>query len=147
MSLYVKKYLSRDLLLIALLTALLGMVGSLYFSEIAGYAPCVLCWYQRILLYPLVPVLLVGVFLKDKRAPYYGLPLSCIGLLIAVYHNLLYWKIIPERLAPCVQGVSCTMNYISWFGFITIPLLSFLAFLTISVALIACLSLNKNSAE
>lgn len=142
---YVKTYLSRDLLLAAFFIAILGLGGSLYFSEIAGFAPCVLCWFQRIALYPLVPVLFVGSILKDKHVAYYGLPLSLSGLCIAVYHNLLYWKIIPESLAPCVQGVSCTMKYISWFGFITIPFLSGLAFLGISLALFLYIRLNRNS--
>lgn len=126
----------RDLLYFAFFLAISGLMGSLYFSEIAGFVPCVLCWVQRITLYPLVPILAVGIFLRDQKLAYYALPLSLSGLGISVYHNLLYWKIIPESLAPCVQGVSCTTTYISWFGFITIPFLSFLAFLSISVALV-----------
>lgn len=135
MSDYLSKYLSRDLILGALVVAVLGMLGSLYFSEVAGFPPCVLCWYQRVALYPLVPVLAVGYILKDQKISYYALPLSVTGLFISVYHNLLYWKIIPESLAPCVQGISCTTKYISWFGFVTIPFLALLAFVAITVLL------------
>lgn len=135
MSEYLSKYLKRDLALGALVVAVLGTAGSLYFSQIAGFPPCVLCWYQRIALYPLIPIITVGYLLKDKNLPYYVLPLSLTGLLISIYHNLLYWKIIPESLAPCVQGISCTTKYISWFGFVTIPFLALLAFIFVSACL------------
>src|SRR5579864_5425272 len=104
----VKKYLNKNVLYIAWVQSLLAMLGSLYFSEIKKFPPCILCWYQRILMYPLVLIIAVGILRKDKNLPHYVLPLSAIGTIIAVYHNLLYMNIIPESLAPCVAGVSCT---------------------------------------
>ncbi len=133
MKLETQKYL----LYLAWITALSAMLGSLYFSEIAKFPPCVLCWYQRIFMYPLVIILAVGILKKDKLLPFYVLPLSIIGGLVALYHNLLYYQLIPEAAAPCIQGISCTTKFIEWGGFVTIPLLSFTSFMVISGVMIA----------
>ena len=117
-------------------TALLATLGSLYFSEIMKLPPCVLCWFQRIMLYPLVFIIGTGIIRKDPNMPYYALPLSITGLLIAVYHNLLYYGIIPESITPCSTGISCTTRQIEILGFITIPLLSLLAFTFITISMI-----------
>jgi len=106
-------------------------LGSLFFSHVMEFAPCVLCWYQRICLFPLVIILATGLFPFDKRVVSYALPLAIAGWLTALYHNLLYSKIIPQELQPCSQGVSCTEKYIDLFGFLTIPMLSLLGFSTI----------------
>ena len=106
-------------------------LGSLFFSHVMEFAPCVLCWYQRICLFPLVIILATGLFPFDKRVVSYALPLAIVGWLTALYHNLLYSKIIPQELQPCSQGVSCTEKYIDLFGFLTIPMLSLLGFSTI----------------
>lgn len=123
-------------LYVAWVQAFVSMVGSLYFSEIAHFAPCLLCWYQRIAMYPLVLILATGIIKKDPKISDYALPLSLIGTVIAVYHNLIYNKILPEYVAPCEIGASCLAKYIEWFGFITIPFLSLMAFLIIDVILI-----------
>ena len=120
----------------SLLIAWLATLGSLYFSEIAKFPPCVLCWYQRIAMYPLVVIISLGILRKNKDLPLYVLPLSVAGLLIGIYHNLLYYKIIPESAAPCMAGVSCTTEFIEWFGFITIPLLSMVAFAMITASMV-----------
>ncbi len=103
-------------------------LGSLFFSHIMEYAPCVLCWYQRICLFPLVIILATGLFPFDKRVVKFSLPLAVAGWLTAFYHNLLYQGIIPQDFQPCSQGVSCTEKYIDLFGFVTIPMLSLLSF-------------------
>lgn len=113
--------------------ALLATVGSLAMSEGYGLVPCVLCWYQRILMYPLVLVIGVGIMRKDSTWTYTALSLAVIGWLIALYHSLLQWGFISERLAPCVAGVSCTNKQIDLFGFITIPFMSLLAFSAIII--------------
>ena len=128
--------LSKYALYSAFLQAWVASLGSLYFSEIAKFPPCVLCWYQRICLYPLVAILTVGILRGDKKVYLYVLPLSITGLIIAVYHNLLYYKLIPESIKPCEEGISCTTKYIEWFGFVTIPLLSLTTFLIISILMI-----------
>jgi disulfide bond formation protein DsbB len=116
--------------------SLAATIGSLYFSEILHLPPCVLCWYQRIFMYPLVLLIPIGLSLKDKNLPRYILPLSSIGLIIALFHNLLYYGVIPEAVGPCTAGISCTVRQIEWFGFISIPLLSLLAFAGITAAMI-----------
>lgn len=120
--------------------ALVATTGSLFFSEVMELPPCLLCWYQRIAMYPLVAVIAAGIVLRDWRLKYYALPLALAGVVIAVYHNLLYYHIIPESIAPCQAGVSCTSRQIEWFGFITIPLMSLAAFVLIA----ACLLLYKS---
>jgi disulfide bond formation protein DsbB len=138
------KFFKENLMQFTLLVAVLAMGGSLYFSEILKLAPCVLCWYQRICMYPLVPILAVGIWKKDKNLPYFVLPLSIIGMIISIYHNLLYYKIIPESLAPCTLGVSCTTKQLEWLGFITIPLLALTAFITITALTLLYLKTSKN---
>lgn len=126
----------KHLAYIAWVQALIAMVGSLFFSEVMKLPPCVLCWYQRIAMYPLVFVLAVGIILEDKRMKLYALPLSITGLCISIYHNLLYYNIIAEAIIPCSSGVSCTTKQIEWLGFITIPLLALVAFTIITIALL-----------
>ncbi len=124
------------ILYLAWIQSIVATLGSLYFSEVMKFPPCVLCWYQRIFMYPLVFILAVGMVRKDKKIHTYVLPLSVTGLLIAIYHNLLYYQIIPESMAPCVNGVSCTTKFIEWFGFITIPFLSLVAFSVITLCML-----------
>jgi disulfide bond formation protein DsbB len=119
-------------LLAAWLLSLIAMLGSLFFSEIMGLPPCVLCWYQRICLYPLVVIFTVALVTRDLRGPRYAWPLVLAGLVVAVYHNLLYYHLIPESITPCKAGVSCTDRQIEWFGFVTIPLLSLSAFVVVA---------------
>jgi disulfide bond formation protein DsbB len=124
----------------AWLVASVATLGSLFFSEVMMFPPCVFCWYQRICMYPLVVILSAGLFPVSKSVIKFSVPLALIGWVIAVYHNLLYYKILPESAAPCVRGISCTTVYIEWLGFITIPLLSLVAF---SVILILLFFANK----
>ncbi|MBU1698407.1 MAG: disulfide bond formation protein B [Proteobacteria bacterium] len=111
-------------------------LGSIFFSHVMEFAPCVLCWYQRICLFPLVIILATGLFPFDKRVVRYSLPLAIAGWIIAFYHNLLYSGIIPQDLQPCSKGVSCTEKYIDLFGFLTIPMLSLISFSIIITLLI-----------
>lgn len=125
-----------NILFICWLLATTSTMGSVFFSHVMEFAPCVLCWYQRICLFPLVILLAVGLFSFDKSAVKYTLPLVIAGWLTALYHTLLYAGIIPKSLQPCTQGVSCTEEYINLFGFITIPMLSLLSFSMIMALLI-----------
>ena len=112
----------------AWLISTLAALASLFFSEVMEFAPCSLCWYQRIFMYPLVIVLAVGLFPVDRGAVRFGLPLSIGGWLVAAYHLLLYEGVVPESASPCRQGVSCKEEYIEVLGFLSIPALSLLAF-------------------
>jgi len=116
--------------------AILASLISLSLSEIFNLTPCVLCWFQRIFMYPLPFIIGVAIWRKDlKNLAYYVLPLALIGLAIAFYHTLLQWDVIPEAAAPCREGISCTTKQINYFGFITIPFGSFISFLFISASM------------
>jgi disulfide bond formation protein DsbB len=124
------------LLFLCWLLVSISVTGSLFFSYVLEFEPCVLCWYQRICLFPLVLILAAGLFPFDKSVVKYSLPLAIAGGLTALYHTLLYAGIIPENIQPCSKGVSCTEKYIELFGFISIPMLSFLAFSTVIALLL-----------
>lgn len=117
------------------LTALLATLGSVFFGEILKLPPCTLCWYQRIAIWPLVFIFGVGAWFEDRKVFYYALPAVLIGWGLSIYHNLLSMGIVPEAMAPCTNGVSCAVNQ-TWFGFITIPLLSFVALTMMLAALL-----------
>jgi disulfide bond formation protein DsbB len=125
-----------NILFLCWLLVSVSALGSLFFSYVMEFAPCVLCWYQRIFLFPLVLILAIGLFPFDKKVVKYALPLAIVGWLTAAYHNLLYAGIIPKSIQPCSQGVSCTEEYINLFGFLSIPMLSLLSFSTIVTLLI-----------
>lgn len=123
------RFLKDNSLYIGLVISLSGLLGSLYFSEIMGLAPCLLCWYQRIALYPLVAIFAVGIAKRDNQAWSYAGPLIVAGGLLAAYHVAMVQGLISEPLVSCSLGVSCAQITWNLFGFITIPFLSLLAFL------------------
>jgi disulfide bond formation protein DsbB len=120
---------------IALLAASIASCGSLYMSEVLGWIPCLLCWYQRILMYPLAVLLLIGILRRDRGLHWYVLPLSIGGVLTSLYHYLLVmtdWFPAP----PCNTGVPCTVDYINMvgaFSFVKVPFLALTAFVIITV--------------
>jgi disulfide bond formation protein DsbB len=120
----------------ALITAVIATAGSLYFSEVLGWVPCMLCWYQRIFMYPLTALLLIGILRRDLGLHWYILPLSLFGGGIALYHYLLtktFWFPPPT----CASGVSCAVDYLDLLGFINIPFLALTAFVIISIMMAA----------
>ncbi len=121
-----------------------SIVGSLYYSEILGFPPCNMCWFLRIATYPLVFVVGAGIALKNKLIHLYVLPLTLIGLAVSIFHNLLYYKIIPETLAPCTAGVSCSSQFVKLFGFLDIPQQGLIGILLINIFLIIHWRLNKD---
>jgi len=112
-------------------------LGALFFSEVMNVPPCVLCWYQRICMFPLVVLLPLGLFPFDPKIIRYAWPLPAIGAVIALFHVLLVHGVIPERITPCTQGVPCGQNPIEWFGFLGIPHLALVAFVAILALLAA----------
>ncbi|WP_095532668.1 disulfide formation protein C [Domibacillus epiphyticus] len=123
-----------NLLFTAWAASFTAMLGSLYFSEVVGYEPCELCWYQRILMYPIVLVLGIAVVRKDVKAAMYSLALSGIGGLISLYHYGIQKVDVLTDAAPACGRVPCTGMYINWLGFITIPFLALTAFTIIFIA-------------
>lgn len=139
------EYIKKNALYLAFAGSLVAMLGSLYFSEIAGFPPCVLCWYQRVSMYPLAVILGSAIYTKERKLLIPAFILLIPGWLISVYHNLLYYNILPEAAAPCVAGISCTTKFIEWFGFITIPFLSFTGFILIFILLVIHWKANSNN--
>lgn len=121
---------------------IISFAGSMYFSNVMMLPPCVLCWFQRICIFPLSFILAVGFLKKDKNVIWYALPLVCIGWVISLYHNLLYYKIIQEAISMCTSGISCTSRQIEYFGFITIPLM---AYTSLTLTLICLIIFYRNS--
>lgn len=114
-----------------------GMLGSLFFSEVMGLEPCVLCWWQRVFMYPLVFIFLMGLFPFDSKVVRYSMPLAIIGWCIAVYHYLIYSGYIPESLQPCSDdGVSCSEINLELFDVLTIPMMSIISYTAIVILLI-----------
>lgn len=110
-------------------------LGSLFFSEIMKVPVCVLCWYQRIAMYPLALILAIGLFPYDPKVVRYAAALAGLGWLVALFHVLLVAGIIPENVQPCVQGIPCSETYISLFGFLSIPVMSLFTFSLIGALL------------
>jgi disulfide bond formation protein DsbB len=113
----------------------IATLASLFFSEVMDVPVCVLCWYQRIAMYPLVLILAIGLFPFEPRVVRYAGPLAGVGWLIALFHVLLAAGIIPENVQPCVQGIPCSETHISLLGFLNIPVLSLITFSLIGVLL------------
>lgn len=124
------------ILYFAWFVSLVATSGSLYFSEIKGFIPCDLCWFQRIFMYPLVVILGIGTFQSDTSVKKFVLPLSIVGSIISLLHYL--EQKVPGfgGIKPCVSGIPCSAEYINWFGFITIPFLALLAFSLINICMV-----------
>ena len=123
------------LVFIAWLIASASTLGALFFGEVMRLPPCSLCWYQRIFMFPMALILPFGLFPLDRSVVRAALPLAGLGALVASFHVLLVAGVIPQRLEPCKTGVPCSETVIEWFGFVTIPLLSFVAFAAVAALL------------
>jgi len=126
--------------------ALAALLGSLYYSEIAGFEPCELCWFQRILMYPLSVIILVGIFGQDRLLPRYVLPLSTTGMGVSAYHYLLQNNVFGGE-SFCSYGVSCSLRYVNLYGFITIPFMALTAFTLITAVMFATNWANGQEVE
>ncbi|SVB58627.1 uncharacterized protein METZ01_LOCUS211481 [marine metagenome] len=124
--------------------ALIAMLGSLYLSEIVHFVPCSFCWYQRIVMYPLVVVLGVGLLRSEIGVWRYTLPLSIIGLLIATYHIVIQWRPSLD-VGACSVGAPCSGRYVAVFGFISIPTMAGAAFLLITCLLLLVRTLEREA--
>lgn len=142
----IKKFFQKYALEIAFVQAWMATLGSLYFSEIRHWTPCLLCWYQRILMYPFVILLAVGIVLKDKNVAYYVLPMSILGMTIALYHYLIQMTSLKDitpincsAYGPCTETRALVFGPITLPDFVTIPFLSLTAFIVISVMMVIVL--------
>lgn len=118
----------------AWVVALVATVGSLIYSEVIHFVPCRLCWFQRIAMYPLAVILLVGAIRRDAAVRFYGLPLSIIGLGVSIWHYFV-------QLFPSIEGGACdptnpcSLRYVEVFGFISIPFMAGAGFILVTVLL------------
>lgn len=122
---------------IAFAASLLASAVSLFYSNVIGYPPCDLCWWQRIFMYPQTIILGMSLWSRDAQATLYALIFSTIGLLIGVYNHIL--QMYPSGGLPCpAQGVSCSQIFYLEFGYITFPMLSitFFAFLIVLMLIV-----------
>ena len=129
--------LSRVALWIAFAVAITTTLGSLYYSEIAHFVPCKLCWYQRIAMYPLSITLLVGALRRDRLVWWYVVPVATLGSVISIYHTQL--QAFPSQHSSfCTTTEPCTIRYVWEFGFVSLPLMALSAFaVIITLVLIA----------
>lgn len=134
--------IQKYIITVTYLQVWVGVLGSLYFSQILNLPPCSLCLIQRGLMYPLILIMGIGLWKKDRWLPYYVLPFSVLGLLVSGYHNLLVWGLAPADLIICSVQLPCTIQEFSLLGFLTIPLMSFIAFLIITVSMIIYIRLT-----
>ena len=118
--------LGRMALWLAWLVATVTTLGSLYYSQIADFIPCELCWFQRICMYPLVLILGVAVWRRDRGVWVYVLPQAVIGAAIAIYHTQL--QAFPGQATFCTTQTPCTTRYVWEFGFVSLPFMALSAF-------------------
>lgn len=128
-----RRFILNNGLHLAWLVALTATLGSLYFSEIMDYIPCKLCWFQRIFMYPLVFILGIASVRRDFKITVYVLPLTIIGGLFSLYHYIYEKTDWLKGTATFCGETPCDVEYINWFGFVTIPFLALTAFILITV--------------
>lgn len=117
----------RDLALWgAWVVATVTTLGSLYYSQVAHFLPCELCWFQRICMYPLVIVLLVAAITRDRHIWRYALGPVAVGIVVAAYHTQL--QAFPEQRSFCSTVVPCTTRFVWEFGFVSLPFMALAAF-------------------
>ena len=111
------------------------MLGSLYFSEVANYVPCRLCWFQRIAMYPLAVILLVAAIRRDRGVRWYAIPLAGLGACVSIYHYLVEWHPQLEGDA-CDPTNPCSLVWFREFGFVTLALMALCGFVAIIALLL-----------
>ena len=128
-------FIKEHYLYLAFILALVATLGSLFYSEILGYTPCKLCWYQRIAMYPLVLIFGTALIKKLNDAAKYVTPLVIVGALISAYHyvtQILAWN---TSCAALEDPASCALKFTFAYGYITIPMMAFTAFIGILILL------------
>ncbi len=121
--------------MVAWAVALVSTLGALFIGEVMGMTPCVLCWYQRIFMFPLSIILGIAVFAEDRRGALYALPFATGGVALAAYHTALVAGWVPQWWIPCGSGPSCSQQALVILGNIQLPWLSLAAFVAIAASL------------
>ena len=116
---------------VAWIVATVTTLGSLYYSEIAHFTPCKLCWYQRIAMYPLVLLLGIAAWRRDRNVRLYVIAQCAVGAVISVYHSYIQAFPPDNGTSFCTLDAPCTERYVWEFGFVSIPFMAFTAFVFI----------------
>ncbi|MBT9466673.1 MAG: disulfide bond formation protein B [Hydrogenophaga sp.] len=124
--------------------ALVSTLGALFIGEVMGMTPCLLCWYQRIFMFPLALILGMAAFAEDRRGAVYALPLALIGVAVAAYHTALVAGWVPKWWVPCGTGPSCSDQSLEILDGIQIPWLSLAAFIAIAILLFVYLRKTRS---
>lgn len=138
-------YINKHFLFLVFLLSFLSSVFPLVYSEIIGYLPCYLCWWQRIFMFPLVFMFGVALWGRDRRVVTYAIPLVSVGFLISIYQNFFYYFGDSSNLLCDPSGVSCYQRLVSEFGgYISIPMLALTAFFALLTLLAVAHFYNKD---
>jgi hypothetical protein len=135
-------HLSESAVALAALVATTAALGSLYFSEVQNLTPCRLCWFQRICMYPLALVLVIGAWRRDRGVRWYAVPLAVVGLVISSYHYLIEWNPSLEA-GECDLTAPCTVPYFRGFGFASLAFMAMCGF----AAVLALLSIPSRESS
>ncbi len=122
---------------LAWIVATVATLGSLYYSEIAHFVPCRLCWYQRICMYPLAVILLIGLLLRDRRTRWYAAPFVIVGAPLSLYHWLVERVDFFAKSSSCSAEAPCTVPWFQELGYVTLAFMALSAFLLIGTLLLA----------
>lgn len=128
---------------LALLVATVATLGSLYYSEIADFTPCLLCWYQRICMYPLVAILAVGVLRRDPAVRLYAAAFVVVGAPVSLYHWLVERVDALSDSVACSITAPCSVPPFEELGFVTLPFMAMSAFLLIGALLVVSRDYDK----
>jgi hypothetical protein len=138
-------FVSRHALHVGFFISLASVLLSLFYSNIVGYSPCTLCWWQRIFMYPQVILFGMALYKKDRSVFRYALALSFIGIIFSLYHY--YIELGGSPLVPCGVAVSCAKRYIFEFGYITIPMMGLTGFAGIITAIFTAKALQNKDGK
>lgn len=111
-----------------------NIISGDFFNGLNALTPCALCWYQRIALYPIALLSWLALRKKDYNIVYYITPMAIIGGLFALYQYGLEQNRAPESgICGINPAISCSGIPVEYFGFITLPLLSFITFIILII--------------
>ena len=142
----VRRHVGPAALWLAFTVALTATAGSLYLSEVAGFVPCALCWYQRIAMYPLVVILGIAAWRREPGIRRYVAPIAAIGAVIAAYHVVLE-RVPSLPSGACSLDAPCTVIWFERFGFVTIPVMALVGFLSILALVVGVLRRDDRTTE
>ena len=135
--------LRADALRMAFSVAAVSTVGSLWFSEVGGFLPCELCWYQRIAMYPLVIILGAAAWRGDPDPRWRVLPMSLVGMALSAYHYQL--QLFPDQGSSCDIAAPCTQQWVDEFGFVSIPFMAFCGFAVVTALVLAAGAADRDT--